>query len=140
MLVAPTPELAPDHPVRSVALRDGRVGRYLDTEEPDRHAVVFFGGIGTSAGAFTLTEFARDRRARLGLRFVSVERNGFGATPFHPGLGFADAVDDVLAVLATLGVERFSVVAISGGGPYAARLLARVPERVASVHLAAATK
>jgi pimeloyl-ACP methyl ester carboxylesterase len=80
-----------------------------------------------------------NERDRLGLRFISVERNGFGATPFHPALGFPEAVDDVLAVLATLGVQRFSVVAISGGGPYAARLLARVPERVASVHLAAAT-
>ena len=140
MLETPTPELAgAGHPIASLALGDGRVARYLDTGEPGRHPVVFFGGLGTSAGAFSLTEFARAERDRLALRFISVERNGFGATPFTPGLGFADAVNDVLAVLDELDVGRFSVVAISGGGPYAARLIARVPARVASVHLAAAT-
>lgn len=116
-----------------------RLARYVDTGEAGWHPVVFFGGLGTSAGAFTLTEFARPRRETLRLRFVSVERNGFGDTPFTPGRGFDDAVGDVLTVLDGLGVERFSVVAISGGGPYAARLAARVPERVASLHLAAAT-
>jgi pimeloyl-ACP methyl ester carboxylesterase len=45
----------------------------------------------------------------------------------------------VLEVLDTLRVERSSVVAISGGGPYAARLVDRIPDRVASIHLAAAT-
>lgn len=126
-LVTRTPELA------------GGATRYLDTGEPGRHPVVFFGGIGTSLGAFSLTELAApSERGRLGLRFVSVERNGFGETPFTPGLGFADAVDDVLAVLADLDVARFSVVAISGGGPYAAQLVAHAPERVASLHLAAA--
>ncbi|MEA2145747.1 MAG: non-heme chloroperoxidase, partial [Solirubrobacteraceae bacterium] len=140
MLDTRTPDLVDvSHPIRSLALGDGRVTRYLDTGEPGRHPVVFFGGVGTSAGAFSLTEFARDERDRLALRFISVERNGFGATPFTPGLGFADAVDDVLAVLAELDVDRFSVVAISGGGPYAARLTARVPRCVASLHLAAAT-
>jgi pimeloyl-ACP methyl ester carboxylesterase len=117
----------------------GRSGRYVDTGESGSHPVAFFGGVGTSAGAFSLTEFARDVRETLALRFVSVERNGFGETPFTPGLGFGEAVDDVFTVLDMLGIERFSVVAISGGGPYAARLIARAPERIASLHLAAAT-
>jgi pimeloyl-ACP methyl ester carboxylesterase len=113
--------------------------RYLDTGEAGWHPVVFFGGVGTSAGAFSLTEFARPAREMLALRFVSVERNGFGETPFTSGLGFEQAVDDVLEVLDALRLERVSVVAISGGGPYAARLVGRIPDRVASIHLAAAT-
>jgi non-heme chloroperoxidase len=135
-----TPERLSDlHPVHVLEL-GGRPGiRYLDTGEPDWPAVAFFGGLGTSATAFSLTEFAQAQRRRLRLRFVSVERNGFGATPFMPGIGFEETVDDVLAVLGRLGIDRFSVVAISGGGPYAARLLERVPERIGSVHLAAAT-
>jgi non-heme chloroperoxidase len=135
-----TPErLADLHPIH--VLDAGAPGsvRYLDTGERGCHPVVFFGGLGTSAGAFSLTEFARPLRETLRLRFVSVERNGFGDTPFTPGLGFEQAVDDVLEVVQVLRVERFSVVAISGGGPYAGQLVARVPERVASLHLAAAT-
>jgi pimeloyl-ACP methyl ester carboxylesterase len=135
-----TPERLRDpHPIRVLDAGARGSVRYLDTGEPGWHPVVFFGGLGTSAGAFSLTEFARDERSALRLRFVSVERNGFGGTGFAPGLGFDEAVDDVLGVLNALDVERFSVVAISGGGPYAAQLVARVPERVASIHLAAAT-
>jgi pimeloyl-ACP methyl ester carboxylesterase len=99
---------------------------------------VFFGGLATSVLAFELTEFARPTREHLRLRAVSVERNGFGETPFDASLGIEDLVDDVLSVIEALAIERFAVVAISGGGPFAAALAARVPERLISLHLAAA--
>jgi non-heme chloroperoxidase len=120
------------------SFRVGRVVRYIDDGEPVWRPIVFFGGLGTSARAYELTEFARTLRARLALRIISVERNGFGQTPFDPSLGRDDAVDDVLAVLDELGVERVVVIAFSGGGPYAAALAARAPGRVVSLHLAAA--
>jgi non-heme chloroperoxidase len=115
-----------------------RVVRYIDEGSADWRPVVFFGGLGTDVTAFYATEFARSLRERLRLRFVSVERNGFGMTPFDPSLGYEDSVDDVLEVLSTLGVRRFAVVAISAGAPYGAALAARVPHRVLSLHLAAA--
>jgi non-heme chloroperoxidase len=115
-----------------------RVVRYIDEGAADWRAVVFFGGLGTDVNAFYATEFARDVRERLRLRFISVERNGFGMTPFDPSLGYEDSVDDVLGVLSSLDVRRFAVVAMSGGAPFAAALAARVPHRVLSLHLAAA--
>jgi pimeloyl-ACP methyl ester carboxylesterase len=112
--------------------------RYIDEGLAGWRPVVFFGGLGTDVNAFYETEFARELRERLRLRVISVERNGFGMTPFDPVRGFGEAVDDVLSVLSSLRVERFAVVAISGGAPYAAALAARVPGRVLSLHLAAA--
>lgn len=112
--------------------------RYLDEGEPGWRPLLFFGGLGTSVRAFELTEFARSTRQRLRLRTISVERNGFGETPLEPSAGIVEAVDDVLFVLDRLGVDRFVLVAISGGGPYAAALAARVPDRLISLHLAAA--
>lgn len=114
-----------------------RVVRYIDEGAPEWRAAVFFGGLGTDVNSFYETEFARDVRERLRLRFVSVERNGFGMTPFDPSLGYEDAVDDVTGVLDALEIRRFAVVAISGGAPFAAALAARVPHRVLSLHLAA---
>ena len=99
---------------------------------------MFFGGLGTDLDAFYVTEFARATRERLKLRAISVERNGFGMTAFDPGLDFDDLVDNVLEVLSGLAVERFAVVAVSGGAPFAAALCARVPSRVISLHLASA--
>jgi non-heme chloroperoxidase len=114
------------------------MGRYIDEGSAGWRPVVFFGGLGTDVNAFYETEFARELRERLRLRVISIERNGFGMTPFDPSLGFPEAVDDVLSVLDDLGVRRFAVVAISGGAPYGAAVAAQVPHRVLSLHLAAA--
>src|SRR5690625_3968647 len=117
---------------------EGRQIFYLDEGDPEGRAVVFLGGQGTSLDAFQLAEFNRSFREQLGLRMISVERNGFGESPFDPDLGYADYNAEILAVLDHLGVEDFAIVALSGGGAYAAQLAAAVPERVISLHRAAA--
>jgi non-heme chloroperoxidase len=118
--------------------RDGRTSYYIDEGDPDGRAVVFIGGAGTSLEAFQLTEFARTSREELGLRVISVERNGFGESELDLDLDYADYNAEILAVLDHLGIDRFAVLAISGGGAYAAQLAAQAPERVISLHAAAA--
>jgi non-heme chloroperoxidase len=130
--------LKPLDATHTLVLANGRAARYIDVGAPEWRPLVFVGGLGTSVGAFQLTEFARTTRERLRLRVIGVERNGFGETPFDPSLGYAEAAEDVQAVLAARGVERFAVAAFSGGGPLAAALAARAPERLISLHLAAA--
>ena len=117
--------------------KDGRTSYYIDEGTGDR-AVVFIGGASTSLQAFQLTEFARTTREQLGVRIISVERNGLGASKVDPTLGYTDYNNEVLAVLDHLGVDRFSILGISGGGAYAAHLAAAVPDRVISLHAAAA--
>ncbi|WP_082573304.1 MULTISPECIES: alpha/beta fold hydrolase [unclassified Nocardioides] len=117
----------------------GRDLYYVDEGQPGQRAVVFIGGQGTSLEAFQLSEFARTSREKLGLRVISVERNGFGESPLDLTLGYADYTAEVLAVLDHLGIDRFVTVAISGGGAYAAHLAAAVPDRVISLHAAAAS-
>lgn len=116
----------------------GRTVRYVDEGRPDWPVLVFFGGAGTSVRAVRLVEFARPLREELGVRLVSVERPGLGLSPHDPGCGPGEHAEDVWALLDLLDVEEVSVVAISGGGPYAASLLARRPDRIRSVHLACA--
>ncbi|MDJ1132295.1 alpha/beta fold hydrolase [Streptomyces iconiensis] len=119
----------------------GRTVHYSDTGETDRtygDPVVFMGGTGTTARASGMTEFLRTTRENLGQRVISVERNGFGDTGFDKKLGFDDYTSDVNAVLDKLGVRKASVIAISGGGPYAAHYAADSPQRISSLHLAAA--
>lgn len=119
--------------------RNGRTSYYIDEGKPGQRAVVFMGGQGTSLEAFQLTEFARSSREELGLRVISVERNGFGESPLDLDLRYPDYNAEVLAVLDHLGIDRFSILGISGGGAYAAHLAAAVPGRVRSLHAAAAT-
>jgi non-heme chloroperoxidase len=119
--------------------REGRTSYYIDEGQPGQRAVVFIGGQGTSLEAFQLSEFARTSRETLGLRVISVERNGFGESALDLNLGYADYNAEVLAVLDHLDVDDFVIVSISGGGAYAAHLAAAVPERVISLHAAAST-
>ena len=116
----------------------GRTVHYSDTGEKGAKPVVFMGGTGTTARASGMTEFLRTTRENLNERVISVERNGFGDTEYDGKLGFDDYTADVKAVLDKLGVEKASVIAISGGGPYAAHFAADAPSRVESLHLAAA--
>ncbi|MGW8375776.1 alpha/beta hydrolase [Streptomyces sp. ODS28] len=124
-------------PVHQVK-RDGRTVHYSDTGEKGARPVLFMGGTGTTARASGMTEYLRTTRQNLGVRLISVERNGFGGTEYDGKLGFHDYSDDVQAVLDRLGIKKAPVIAISGGGPYAAHLAADHPGRVSALHLAAA--
>lgn len=124
--------------VHAMQLDNGRTVHYIDEGKPGWETVLFLSGAGTTVREFGLTEFLRSLRQDLQLRFISVGRNGFGQTQFDPNLGFADYSKAVLDVLDRLGVNKFAIVAISGGGPYAAHIAARVPQRITSIHLAAA--
>ena len=117
----------------------GRTSHYIDEGRPGQRAVVFIGGQGTSLEAFQLSEFARTSREILGLRVISVERNGFGESELDLNLGYDDYSAEVLAVLDHLDVDDFVIASISGGGAYAAHLAAEVPDRVISLHAAAST-
>lgn len=127
--------------VQALKTPDGRTIHYADTGEAGFRPVLFVGGTGTSARAFGMTEFLKSMRVQLKLRLITVERNGFGDTPMTAGWGYGDYAGEVKAVLDHLGVQRFSGVAISGGGPYMAQVAALMPERLISLHvLAAATQ
>ncbi|WP_052207063.1 alpha/beta fold hydrolase [Sinomonas humi] len=124
--------------VHTCRLASGRHVRYIDEGHESWPVALVFGGAGTSVRALRLLEFARSFRQELGVRLMSVERNGLGLTPYDPDCGPSEHAKDVWELLDRRGVRQIAVVAISGGGPYAAHVMAARPERVTSVHLACA--
>lgn len=116
----------------------GKTLHYLDEGPRDGLPVVLVGGNGTSGRVLALTDFLRSLREQLGLRFITLERNGFGQTEFDPAGNYQSYADEVRALLDHLRVSRFSLVAISGGGPYVAQIASSLAPRVRSVHMAAA--
>ena len=130
-------------PVAALPGPHGRMLHYADTAQADTaeagwRPVVYIGGTGTSARAMLMTGYLETLRRQLHIRLISVERNGFGDTAYDPAWSLADYADDLRTVLDHLGVARFAVVAISGGGPYAAHVAAAMPDRLISLHFAAA--
>ncbi|WP_199826630.1 alpha/beta fold hydrolase [Streptomyces sp. WM4235] len=71
--------------------------------------------------------------ARLGIRWVSHDRPGYGGSSPCPGRTVASAAADVRAVADALGIDRFAVMGHSGGGPHALACGALLPDRVLAV-------
>ena len=122
----------------SVELEGGGTASVIDTGPEDGIPVLYLGGTGTSATAVRLVEFHSSARAALGLRFISIDRNGYGDAEFDPEAGYAEFAETALGALDALDVDAFSIVAVSGGGPYAAAVAESAPERIRSIHLASA--
>lgn len=70
---------------------------------------------------------------RLGIRWVSYDRPGYGSSTPLPGRSVASAAADVAAIADALGVSRFATMGHSGGGPHALACAALLPERVLAV-------
>jgi pimeloyl-ACP methyl ester carboxylesterase len=68
---------------------------------------------------------------RHGIQLISYDRPGYGGSTPHPGRSVADAAADIATIADDLGIERFSIVGRSGGGPHALACAALLPERVA---------
>jgi pimeloyl-ACP methyl ester carboxylesterase len=72
---------------------------------------------------------------RMGVRLISFSRPGYGGSTDTPP-GLASVGVDTLAVMDALGIEYFSVLGASGGGPYAIATGLADQRRVRAVGLA----
>jgi pimeloyl-ACP methyl ester carboxylesterase len=70
---------------------------------------------------------------RLGIRWVSYDRPGYGGSSPHRERDVASAADYVSWVADWLGIDRFAVMGHSGGGSHALACAALVQERVLGV-------
>lgn len=68
--------------------------------------------------------------AERGLRVLTTERPGFGASTRLPGRGFAEHADDLARILDHLDVASVLLIGGSGGAPHELALCARHPDRV----------
>jgi pimeloyl-ACP methyl ester carboxylesterase len=67
---------------------------------------------------------------RLGIRWVSYDRPGYGGSTLRPDRDVASAAGDASAVADELGIERFALMGHSGGGSHALACAALLPRRV----------
>jgi pimeloyl-ACP methyl ester carboxylesterase len=68
-----------------------------------------------------------------GIRLISYDRPGYGASSRDKGRNVADSVRDITTICDGLHIERCCIWGISGGGPHALAAAARMPDRVAAV-------
>jgi pimeloyl-ACP methyl ester carboxylesterase len=66
----------------------------------------------------------------LGVRYLMIDRPGYGGSTRKKGRGIADVADDLAAVVEAHGIRRIPAMGTSGGGPHVLALAARHPDLV----------
>jgi pimeloyl-ACP methyl ester carboxylesterase len=117
----------------TVTLADGRRLGYAEYGDARGPLVLWFHG--TPGARRQLPPIAHDTARALGLRIVCPERPGVGDSTEHIYEHLSDWAADAAVVAEQLGHERFMVVGLSGGGPYALACAHELPGRVAGVGL-----
>ena len=113
-------------------LPDGRLVYYLDEGPAEAVPVVFCHGSPSSRlAAIDHVERAVTRGGRL----IAPDRPGLGRSEPETGRSLASWAGDVAELMNGLGLARFRVLAVSGGGPYALALAWALPDRVDRVAL-----
>jgi pimeloyl-ACP methyl ester carboxylesterase len=108
-------------------LRDGRILGYAEYGDPDGTPVFFFHGM---PGSRLEGALAHEAAVRNRVRIISPDRPGYGLSTFQPKRTFLDWPGDMTQLADSLGIGRFAVAGISGGGPYVAVCALRIAPRL----------
>jgi pimeloyl-ACP methyl ester carboxylesterase len=115
----------------SVQLRDGRRLTYRALGRIDGFPVLYMhGAIGSPRWHSAELDAVV---ASLGIRYLAVNRPGFGGSDPSPDRTVADYAADVEDLADALGMERFSVIGVSAGAPFALACAWALPGRVVAV-------
>jgi pimeloyl-ACP methyl ester carboxylesterase len=128
--------VAPYPPPRlegTVTLPEGRRLGYAEYGDPSGPLVLWFHG--TPGARRQIPLVGRRAADDLGLRLVCVERPGVGDSSDHAYAQIRDWAADVAVVADRLGHDRFMIVGLSGGGPYALACAHQLADRVAAIAL-----
>jgi pimeloyl-ACP methyl ester carboxylesterase len=71
--------------------------------------------------------------AELNVRIIAADRPGCGLSDFKRNRKLLDWPDDVTELADELQIDRFAVLGVSGGGPYASACAYKIPERITTV-------
>jgi pimeloyl-ACP methyl ester carboxylesterase len=116
-------------PEHDLTLPDGRTVHIYDTGGDGFPVIWNHGTPNVGAPPEPLSAAAE----RLGLRWVSFDRPGYGRSTVHRGRTVASVAGDVAAVADSLGIDRFGLAGYSGGGTCALGTAAALSARVRAV-------
>ena len=116
----------------TLSLADGRSLSYSLWGPSDAEPVFYFHGFPSSRHELALTEPVLERN-NVPIRIIALDRPGFGGSTFQPRRGLLDWPSDVAEAADILGIDRFAVLGVSAGGPYALACAHALEDRIIRV-------
>ena len=113
-----------------IQLSDKRHLAYAEYGDPNGAPVFLFHGL---PGSRLSWGFIPDNPLPSGLRLIAPDRPGYGQSDSKPRRTLLDWADDVRELADVLGIEKFAVVGVSGGGPGALACAWKMPECISAV-------
>jgi pimeloyl-ACP methyl ester carboxylesterase len=112
---------------QKIKLLDGRVLVYREYGDSQGKPLFFFHGWPSSR----LRGDHFDQAAKSAkIRLISIDRPGYGLSDFKENRTLLDWPDDVVELADKLKINKFAIVGVSGGGPYAAVTAYKIPDRI----------
>ena len=109
---------------------NGAAVAFTEYGDPQGAPVFFCHGWPSSR---TMAELTDEAAGKLGLRIISADRPGIRDSNFHPDRTLVDWPPLLRELSAHLGIDKFRVLAISGGAPYAYVAAWMLPEQVQAI-------
>lgn len=113
--------------VTVLGLDDGRELAFAEFGAPEGTPVIGFHG---TPGSNRQMEILAAAAQAEGVRLIAPDRPGYGQSSYDPTRRLADWPSDVEALARHLGLARFGVFGVSGGGPHAAVCARALGERL----------
>jgi pimeloyl-ACP methyl ester carboxylesterase len=113
-----------------ITLSDGRRLGFAEFGDLKGKPVFYFHGFpGSRLEARLADRIARETH----IRFIGIDRPGYGLSSPKAGRTVIDWADDVIELADLLDIRRFSILGVSGGGPYAAACAYKIAHRLDAV-------
>ena len=112
---------------RTLTVADGRTVAWTESGVPEGRPLLRVPGTPGSRWSIRADRTAWVER---GLRVLTTERPGYGASSRLPGRRFAEHADDIAAILDHVGIDRVHVIGGSGSTPHLLSFCERHPDRV----------
>lgn len=123
---------------QQIQISDGRKLGYAERGLSNGKPLFYFHGTPSSRVESNL--FLNDDLLQsLNVRLIAVDRPGLGLSDFQPDRRFMDFPKDILEVADYLKIDRFSVLAYSGGGAYGEACALSIPDRLVRVGVVSGT-
>ncbi|MFX0124008.1 MAG: alpha/beta fold hydrolase [Candidatus Hodarchaeota archaeon] len=121
---------------QSITLKDGRTLGYAEIGKSGNKALFWFHGGGSSRFEIRFIEEIANQH---NIHVIAPDRPGMGLSTFQKNRTLLDWPADVIELADHLGIEKFTVAGISGGGPHVAACAHDIPERLTGCGMISST-